>query len=258
MEQDVWLRAVDIQPSNPKVMHHGTVYVLPPEDRARRTLGPRFTWGLVAGYVPGREALPFPDDSGVFLPAGSRIRLQLHYTTTGREEVDTPEVALYLAQGATRHELKFGAAVNFQFEVPAGATDHQDTAERSIDRDILVYQLTPHMHFRGKHMRFVIHYPNGDEETLLSVPAYNFNWQRRYVLAEPRAIPAGSTLTVLAGFDNSAANPANPDPENPVYWGEQSFEEMLIGYFVYRDLEPGEREEELAARRAAVPVAAHP
>lgn len=261
MERDVWVRAVDIQPTNPRAMHHGTAYVVPPEGQQRETLGPRFTWGLFAGYVPGREARAFPEGSGVFVPAGSRIRLQLHYTTTGRPEEDTPQLALYFAETPLPHELKFGAAVNFRFEIPAGARDHSDTAERRIDRDILVYQLTPHMHFRGKRMRFDVHYPNGIQETLLSVPAYNFNWQRRYSLAKPKAIPAGSKVVVHAGFDNSSLNPANPDPASPVFWGEQSFEEMLIGYFLYRDLAPGEAEEELATRRATaptVPLAAAP
>ena len=172
---------------------------------------------------------------------GSR---KLHYTTTGRPEHDRPELALYLSKEPLPHELKFGAAVNYAFEIPAGARDHEDVAERAIDRDILVYQLSPHMHYRGKHMRFDVRYPDGSSETLLSVPSFNFNWQRRYALLEPKRIPAGSTLIVRAGFDNSRYNPANPDPDSAVYWGEQSFEEMLIGYFLYRELgneAPGER-----------------
>ncbi len=247
LESDAWIRGVEIRPSNAAVMHHGTAYLIPPAGGRVKTEGPSFTRGLFAGYVPGREAEPFPDDTAVFLPAGSRIRFQLHYTTTGRAEEDTPRMALHLSREPVSHELKIGAAVNYGFEIPAGARDHEDVARRTLEKDILVYQLSPHMHFRGKRMRFEAHHPDGRVEPLLSVPNYNFNWQRRYVLAEPRRLPAGTTIEVRAGFDNSDRNPANPDPDSPVYWGEQSFEEMLIGYFVYRELAPGESVDERLA-----------
>jgi len=239
IERDAWVRDVELRPSNPRVMHHGLAWIVVPEGRRLPpTEGPRFTRGMFAGYVPGREAHRLPEGTGYFLPAGSRIRLQLHYTPTGRAERDVPRLGLYLADEPLAHELETGAAARFDFAIPPGAADHREVAERTIGRDILLYALTPHMHYRGKSMRYEVFFPGGTRETLLSVPSYSFAWQRRYLLAEPKRIPAGTRLVVTAVFDNSAANPANPDPTAWVRYGEQSFEEMLFGYFLYRDLEP--------------------
>jgi peroxiredoxin len=238
IERDVWVRDVDLQPRNRRVMHHGLAWIVYPEGHdGPPTEGPRFTSGMFAAYVPGREVRSLPDGAGYFLPAGSKIKFQLHYTTTGRPERDAPRLALYFSERPLPYELKTGAVGRFDFEIPPGASDHREVAERTIDRDILLYQLSPHMHFRGKAMRIDAHYPDGRSETLLSVPAYEFNWQRRYVLAEPLRIPAGTRLVVEATFDNSERNRANPDPTTWVYYGEQTYEEMLFGYFLYRDLD---------------------
>jgi hypothetical protein len=236
LERSAWVRAVEIRPTNARVTHHATATIVYPEGEEPPDVeGPRFVQGLFAGYVPGREPEAFPDDTGFFLPRGAEVRFQLHYNTTGAPERDTPRLGLYFAEGEPRHELKIGAAVNTQFEIPAGAPDHEDAAERTLRRDIVVYRLTPHMHYRGRRMAIEARYPDGTRELLLSVPDYRFNWQRQYVLAEPKRLPAGTRIVATAGFDNSARNPANPDPSVPVRWGEQSFEEMLIGYFLYRD-----------------------
>jgi hypothetical protein len=238
VEKDVWVREVDLQPRNPRVMHHGLAWIVYPEGRdAPATEGPGFTSGMFAAYVPGREVYPLPEGSGYLLPAGSKIRFQLHYTTTGRPERDSPRLALYLSDEPLAHELKTGAVGSFDFAIPPGAADHREVAERTIERDILVYQLSPHMHYRGKSMSIEAHYPDGRSEMLLSVPSYQFNWQRRYVLAEPLHVPAGTRLVVHAAFDNSERNAANPDPTSWVRYGEQTFEEMLFGYFLYRDLD---------------------
>jgi hypothetical protein len=240
IERNVWVREVDLRPANLRVMHHGLAWIVYPEGlEAPPTEGPRFTSGMFAAYVPGREVHPLPDGGGYFLPAGSRIRFQLHYTTTGRPERDAPRLGLYLSEAPLPHELKTGAVGSFDFAIPPGAPDHREVAERTIERDILVYQLSPHMHYRGKSMSIEAHYPEGRSETLLSVPSFQFNWQRRYILAEPLRIPAGTRLVVRAAFDNSERNPANPDPASWVRYGEQTFEEMLFGYFLYRDLDAG-------------------
>ena len=238
IERDAWVRAADLRPSNPRVMHHGVAWILYPEGREPpKTEGPRFTRGMFAAYVPGREAHPLLEGAGYFLPAGARVRFQLHYTTSGRPERDVPRLGFYLSDEPLAHELKTGAAARFDFAIPPGAADHREVAERTIERDILLYQLTPHMHYRGKSMSYEAHYPDGRSETLLSVPSYQFNWQRRYILSEPKPIPAGTRLVVRAAFDNSERNPANPDPGAWVRYGEQTFEEMLFGYFLYRDLD---------------------
>lgn len=240
LDRDVWLRAVELKPANPAVMHHGTAFIRYPPGDPRRGEGPRITRGLFAAYVPGRTPRPFPDGTAVFLPARARLVLQLHYTTTGRPETDTPRLGLYFADGPVEHELRYAAAVNTRFRIPPGARDHEASSSYTFQRDSVLYRLSPHMHYRGRRMRFEARYPDGAAELLLSVPNYDFNWQRQYVLAEPKPIPAGTTIVCHAGFDNSAQNPANPDPTETVYWGEQSFDEMLIGYFLVRDAAPGE------------------
>jgi hypothetical protein len=238
IERDVWVRGVELRPSNPRVMHHGLAWMVYPDGRELPpTEGPRFTRGMFAAYVPGRDAQRLPEGTGHFLPAGSKVRFQLHYTTTGRPERDAPRLGLQLSREPLPHELLTGAAARFDFAIPPGAADHREMAERKIRRDVLVYALTPHMHYRGKSMSYEAHYPDGESETLLSVPGYQFNWQRRYVFAEPKRLPAGTRLVVRAAFDNSERNPANPDPTAWVRYGEQTFEEMLFGYFQYRDLD---------------------
>lgn len=237
--REAWLRAVDIRPTNLRVTHHATAYVVYPDgEEGPDVEGPGFARGLFAGYVPGREPEPFPEDTGFRLPRGARIRFQLHYTATGREEVDTPRIGLYLAERAPRYPLKIGAAANLSFEIPAGAPDYEDVAERTLGSDVVVYRLIPHMHFRGRRMAIEARLPDGTRELLLNVPSYRFGWQREYVLAEPRRLAKGTRIVARAGFDNSARNPANPDPSVAVRWGEQSFDEMLIGYFLYREAEP--------------------
>jgi peroxiredoxin len=238
LDRDVWVRAVDLHPANPRPMHHGIAWLEPPEGRqSARTEGPSFTRGLLAGYVPGRGPEPLPEGTGYFVPAGSRIRFQLHYTTTGRVERDVPRLGLYFSERPLAHELATGASGTLDFEIPPGAADHRETAERILSRDVLVYRWMPHMHYRGKSMRYAAHYPDGRVEPLLSVPSYRFGWQLQYVLAEPKRLPAGTRLVVQAVFDNSARNPLNPDPTAWVRFGEQSSDEMLFGYFLYRDLD---------------------
>lgn len=238
-DRDLWIRGVDLRPSNPRVLHHGLAWILYPAGHGPpRVEGRDFTRGQFAAYVPGRDVKPLPDGTGYFVPAGSKIRFQLHYTTTGRVEQDRPRLGLYLSELPLAHELKTGAVGRFDFEIPPGAREYESDAELEIGRDILLYRLSPHMHYRGKRMSFEAEYPDGRVEQLLSVPRYDFNWQRRYLLDPPKRIPAGTILRIHAAFDNSVYNPANPDPTATVRYGEQSFEEMLFGYFVYRELEP--------------------
>ena len=250
IDREVWLRAADLRPTNLAATHHVTAYLVPPEGTLPDVEGPRFNRGLFAGYVPGRQPQPYPEDTGFRLPAGTRIRLQLHYDTTGRPEHDVPRVGLYLAETPPRHELAIGAAASFDFEIPAGARRHRERAVQRLERDIVVHRVTPHMHYRGRAMRIEVRLPDGTRETLLSVPRYRFDWQRQYVLDEPRRLPAGSAIVAEAVFDNSRHNPANPDPTRAVGFGEQSFDEMLFGYFLYHE---APSEEPSATARSAAP-----
>ena len=133
-------------------------------------------------------------------------------------------------------ELKTGAASSTAIDIPAGARDHRMVAERTFDTAIDVHELSPHMHFRGDSMRFEAILPDGTSRVLLNVPKYDFNWQALYRLAEPVRLPAGSRIRISGGFDNSRWNPFNPDAKSRVRFGEQTDDEMFIGYVNYSEV----------------------
>jgi hypothetical protein len=168
------------------------------------------------------------------VPAGSKLVFQMHYTPNGSEQFDQSEVGLVFDDPKkVRKELKMGAVVNFQFLIPPGESNFRLEADDDFDEDTLIYAMLPHMHFRGKAFRFTAIYPDGKKEVLLDVPRYDFNWQNVYWLAEPKLMPAGSRLFCEAAFDNSADNLANPDPSRPVHWGDQTWDEMMVGSYYY-------------------------
>jgi hypothetical protein len=181
-------------------------------------------------------------DEGIVrrIPAGAEIVLQMHYTTIGVPTIDQTEIGVVLADppkpGQPRKMVGGGQMPNFTFVIPPGEPNHEVSAQRVIDRETYLDSLYPHMHLRGKDVKYTLTSPDGREEVLLSVPRYDFNWQNRYQLAEPKLMPKGSILKVIAHFDNSAGNKFNPDPSQAVRWGDQSWEEMLIGYFGTVDL----------------------
>ena len=226
--EDRWVRAVDLRPSNPHVMHHALASRPPPD-------GSPWIEGVFAAYAPGRDPEALPAGTGRLLPANSTLRFQLHYTASGRPETDRPRLALYFHDAKPRHALQVAAALNRDFAIPPFASHHPVSASHLFERDVVLYSLTPHMHWRGKEVSFEAEHPDGSRELLLSVPRYQFDWQRPHVLAEPRRLSAGTRIVVRGAFDNSAANPQNPDPSRSVEWGEQSFDEMFLGYLLYRE-----------------------
>jgi hypothetical protein len=185
------------------------------------------------GWVPGypRQTV-LEADVAIRVPAGRHLVAEIHYTTTGKPEVDQTAIAIYLCPPDAPPPLvleKLEIATR-DFAIAPGATDHPATATHRLERDLTLITMTPHMHVRGKRMRARARFPDGTEETLLSVPAYDFRWQRGYRLTERRVLPAGTELLVDGAFDNSAANPANPDPARTVKWGPQSEDEMFVLY----------------------------
>ncbi|MCZ6852617.1 MAG: alkyl hydroperoxide reductase, partial [Gammaproteobacteria bacterium] len=129
------------------------------------------------------------------------------------------------------------ALVNTKILIPANTKAHTESKSQVMKRDVLLYSLLPHSHFRGVASNFVAYYPDGSEEVLLSVPAYDFNWQTSYILEEPKKLPAGTKVVHSTTWDNSAQNPANPDPNRDVPWGQQSWDEMLFGAMSFRYLD---------------------
>jgi len=238
--RDVWVRAAEVLPGDRKALHHViTNFGIPAADgkfdRSRS--------GTLGGYVPGAKADVFPDDTGVLLPRDAVFRPQMHRTTYGKASTDQSRIGLYFHADKPIHELHSMVLANDRISIPARTREHWESAERTVDRDILLYSLLPHAHYRGKASEFRAYYPNGTDEILLSVPSYDFNWQTTYELAEPKRIPAGTRLVHRTSWDNSATNPANPDPDRVVPWGEQSWDEMLFGALTYRYLTDGESDQ---------------
>ena len=236
--EDAWVRAVEILPGSRQALHHviTTFGMKDPEARyGFRELG------SLGGYVPGADADVFAEGTGVLLPADGIIQFQMHYTTFGRAVVDASRLGIYFHDGKPEHELQTTVLLNPRIRIPANTKAHSDSAETVIERDILVYNLLPHAHYRGKASEFTAVYPDGREEVLLSVPDYDFNWQTTYELAEPKFLPAGTRIVHTTTWDNSAQNPANPDPNREVPWGQQSWDEMLFGAIRWRyaDDRPG-------------------
>lgn len=225
--EDRWVKAAEARPDNRSVVHHIVVFFVAPGERLRG-----LNRGALIGYAPGMPPSRYPEGAALLVPAGARLVFQVHYTPNGSEQQDRSCVGLVFADPASvRERIQGGAAPNRFFEIPAGADNYEVKSEHRFKEAVRLLTLTPHMHLRGKSFRYEAEYPDGCREILLDIPHYDFNWQLRYHLAEPKLLPAGTRLLCTAHFDNSPNNLANPDPTKPVRWGDQTWEEMMIGYF---------------------------
>ncbi|GJM13000.1 MAG: thiol-disulfide isomerase [Pseudohongiella sp.] len=197
--------------------------------------------GSVAGYAPGNNISLNPPGVGGLLKAGTTLNLQMHYTTSGKETTDATEIGIYFYdEGEVPKERMSGGVGNdFAISIPPQAKDHEMQLVTLVPEDAEIYSLMPHMHFRGKRMKFTAQYPDGSEELLLSVPAYSFNWQLAHELEEPLRVPAGTKIVATGAFDNSSQNTFNPDPNSEINWGEQSWEEMFMGFYTWKNVDQG-------------------
>jgi hypothetical protein len=224
--RDLWLRAATTRPGEAKVVHHIIV-------RLRRPAGADAAKSdsfLFTTWVPGLGAGECPPGTGLFVPKGAKFNFEVHYTPDGEERVDRSEVGLYLANQTPEATLDVRAAHTRALDIPPGESNAQHTATYFFAKDAVVYAVAPHMHLRGKWFKFDLLTPDGERRTLLSVPNYDFNWQTGYRLAEPLRVPAGSWMLCTGAFDNSTANPHNPDPAARVHWGPQTYNEMFMGF----------------------------
>jgi hypothetical protein len=235
LDRDVWIRAMEFVPGDREVLHHVITYLSSPADKSGSEQNKAAERGdNIGGFAPGRQPDQFRDNSGRFIPKGSNLLLQMHYTTSGRETVDETEVGLFIYDKPPAFVMSGGVACQRRFLVPPGAKEHMLRGEQLVERDAYLYEMTPHMHFRGKHMSYSVEYPDGKTEQLLSVPKYDFNWQFNYRLEEPLLLPAGSKLIATGAMDNSDRNPGNPDPTKPVFFGLQTMHEMFFGFTTLR------------------------
>lgn len=224
--EDVWVQAAEIRPGS-KAVHH-ILILAHPVDQVYSV-----EFDMLASYLPGDDPLELPPGYAKRLPAGAPLIFQIHYSPTGKPEKDRSSIGLVLAKEPPRREVRTANVELASFLIPAGAANHELKCTRTFNLDAELLSFTPHMHLRGKDFKYDIAHPDGKTETLLSVPKYDFNWQTTYRLDRPIAIAAGSRLDCTAHYDNSAANPHNPDPTQPVFPGPQTTEEMLIGFADY-------------------------
>jgi len=230
--RDVWIRAVEIIPGDRAVVHHVLAGIDDPANGSQRAI--RGQIGELGGYAPGKNAMRYPEGTGILLRKEASFRYQMHYTPNGKVTTDVTRVGYYFTEHAPKHPLRMTMLMDTALSIPANTKAHTEALDHIFERDVVLYSLMPHAHLRGRAAKFTAHYPDGRVEVLLAVPKYDFSWQTTYALTSPKALPAGTRLVFEMTWDNSAQNPANPDPDRVVGWGEQTWEEMNVGWLRYR------------------------
>ena len=262
-KEDMWVVAAEVRPGDRAHVHHAVVTVIDPggnkplgamevtplpqdsqkdthlsdEEIAARLKTERArsasTEHRLAGYAVGEGPRTIPGGYAKRVPAGATLNFSMHYTTNGTPGRDRTKIGLVLAKTPPKAEMFMGLINNGLFEIPPGDPNTKVESEGALMQDIKVWSIHPHMHVRGKDMTYTAVYPDGRREILLRVPQYRFDWQLDYYLAEPKPLPKGTRILVTAHYDNSPANKANPDPTATVHYGDQTWDEMMAGYFTY-------------------------
>lgn len=225
--EDMWVAAAEARPGNRAVVHHIIVFVRPPG-----AIGLPFMGEVIGGYAPGMPPAGGYENMAAFIPKGSKLVFQMHYTPNGSPQEDLSYIGFRFAKPENvKKRVKAGMAANFHVDIPPHENNYKLTSRYKFKDDSEVVTLMPHMHLRGKSFRYEAVFPDGRREVLLDIPRYDFNWQLRYEFVEPLQMPKGSEIHCTAYYDNSAENLANPDPTIRVRWGDQTWEEMMIGWF---------------------------
>jgi hypothetical protein len=229
LDRDVWVVAATIIPGDTQAVHHVLMGSAdqPPTDNDREGVFQNY----IMGYAPGNESAYMPEGTGVFVPVGGVYLFQMHYTPYGKASTDKTRVGLYFAKPDQPPEnfLRQHVVLNPKISIPPQDAAHEEFAYFEFWDDATLYSLVPHSHYRGRSSTFELAYPDGRTELILSVPNYDFNWQRTYSFTEPKSVPKGTRIIHRTVYDNSPRNPANPNPERTVPWGLQSHDEMLYG-----------------------------
>ncbi len=247
--EDKWVQFSQILPSSPQYVHHAVVYVRPPNstwlraapvgvpftpssfsDPKLRAEAHETTTDMLLVYAPGSEPDRWPDGIAKFIPAGSDLVFQMHYTANGTGGSDQTSVGMVFSKQPPNQRVLTLQLTNNTFIIPPRTDDYRVDVWGTMPNDCTLLSFFPHMHLRGKRFEYNILHPDGSVETLLRVN-YHFHWQLSYRLAEPRFLKAGTKLQAVAWYDNSEDNPHNPDPNKAVIWGGQTYEEMMVGFF---------------------------
>lgn len=239
--EDRWIQAAEARPQAREVVHHIIIYILPKDalkGGRRPAIGPRAAGdgignGFLTSYAPGDSPLILQPGQAKKLPKGAMLLFQMHYTPDGVKREDRSSVGIVFAKQKPTVEVRTRAAAQQLLFIPPGAGNYKATSTTTFTQDVQLLTLFPHMHVRGKDFKYVVKYPDGKEETVLSVPRFDFNWQANYRLEKPLILPKGTIMTCTAHFDNSKSNLNNPDPSKWVMWGDQTWEEMMIGFADY-------------------------
>jgi len=247
--EDKWIQASEIRPTSREHVHHAVVYIRPPSSKWLRNapVGRPFSASgmttdedvrqalftdsdMLLVYAPGSSPDQWPDGLAKCIPAGSDLVFQMHYTTNGHAATDQTSVGIVFSKAPPKERVLTLQLTNHSFVIPPGADNFRVEVFGTLPNDATLLSFFPHMHLRGKRFEYDIVNPDQTIETLLRVN-YHFHWQMSYKLAQPRFLKAGTKLQAVAWFDNSRNNPHNPDPEQTVRWGGQTYEEMMVGFF---------------------------
>lgn len=233
LTEDKWIKAIEIKSTYPQGTHHNLTFLVPKGEEGGNRNQVR---DLFTGWAPGTDELFYTPGTGKLLPADHDILFQMHYHKEpgeGTGGTDQTSIAVLFADGPVEHPITTAWILDPTLDIPAGESNYRaESVFRFIDKG-RIYSFTPHMHVRGKDISYIAEYPDGTKETLLEIPAWDFNWQINYKLTEPIEVPRGTKVRVVAHFDNSADNPWNPDPTTDVRWGEKTTDEMMIGFMDY-------------------------
>ena len=229
--EDKWIKSLECVPDNHAVVHHIIVYLVPPGVTPSGQAG-RLRSNWLGAFAPGLRQQVLEEGMARYVQAGSKLLFEMHYTPNGTPQKDRSYAGFVFADPKTvKKEVAVQNAGNFTFKIPPGDPNYEVESEFVFRQDSILLTVSPHMHVRGKDFRYDLIYPDGKQETVLWVPRYDFGWQTTYELTEPKRLPKGTKMHCVAHFDNSADNYANPDPTKEVAWGEQTWEEMMFGWF---------------------------
>jgi hypothetical protein len=229
--EDVWVQAIEIRPGNRAVVHHAVAGLIPPDGSS----GAPESLHL---YAPGMDAMVWRDGYGKLIKKGSKVVFQMHYNAIGKATTDQSKVGIVYARKPVHTHVNTTIVSNTSILIPPMAHSHEAIAAFQMPADARIHSLRPHMHLRAKTGTASLIEPDGNRHVLLHIPRWDDAWQNYYVLSRPLDVKKGSILEYVANYDNSPANPLNPDPKSPVAWGQQIWEEMHSVYMTWTQITP--------------------